>query len=68
MSYAKAIKWNKKHPMGTKQQIIMHTNSGFWPSGSFSKKWIAYAEECERKGLSYLDIESYYKSLNIKSA
>jgi hypothetical protein len=64
MSYNKAIKWNKKHPKGTKQPVIMHANSGFWPSIAFSKKWIKYAEECESKGETYLDIESYYRKGN----
>lgn len=62
MSYAKAMKWNKKHPKGTKQPVIMHTNSGFWPSGSFIKKWVAYAEKQEAADLPYLDCETYYKT------
>ncbi len=62
MSYAKMMKWNKKRPKGTKQPIIMHSDSGFWPSISFSKKWIEYATELENKGLPYMDIEAYYKS------
>ena len=62
MSYKKAMKWNRQHPKGTKQPVIMHTNSGFWPSGAFGEKWRTYAQEQEEKGLPYMDCESYYKS------
>jgi hypothetical protein len=62
MSYAKMMKWNKKRPKGTKQPVIMHSDSGFWPSGAFSKKWIAYAEELCKQGKPYLSIEEYYYS------
>jgi hypothetical protein len=62
MSYEKMMKWNKKHRKGTKQTVIMHTNSGFIPSQKFSERWIKYANEQEAKGLPYMDIEQYYNS------
>lgn len=62
MSYTKMMKWNKKRPKGTKQPIIMSTNSGFWPSGAFVIQWVKYAEGMEAKGLPYLSSEEYYKS------
>lgn len=62
MSYEKMIRWNKKRPKGTKQPIIFSTNSGFWPSGSFIEKWAEYVAECKKKGIVYLDCESYYRS------
>lgn len=62
MSYKKMMNWNRKHRKGTKQPVIMHTESGFWPSAAFSKKWRAYAEEQERQGLPYMSMEQYYRS------
>lgn len=62
MSYSKMIKWGKRHRKGTKQPVIAHTNSGFWPSGSFTKEWIEYGMEQEAKGLPYLSCEEYYQN------
>lgn len=39
MSYKQAMKWARKHPKGTKQDIIMSTGSGFWPSISWSENF-----------------------------
>jgi len=55
------MQWQRTHKKGTKQPVIMHTNAGFWPSQSFMKKWIAYAEECERNSLQPLNCEEYYR-------
>lgn len=60
MSYEKAMKWSKKHPKGTKQPILMHTESGFTPSLSFYKKWLLYATPLDNLGLPYMDMETYY--------
>jgi hypothetical protein len=60
MSYKKAMRWNKKHPKGTKQPVIMHTNSGFWPSGAFLKQYAAYVAQCKKDHISALGCEAYY--------
>lgn len=62
MSYTKAMKWQRTHRKGTKQPVIMHTDSGFWPSTAFCKKWVAYAEALEKDGKPYLDCEAYYNA------
>lgn len=60
MSYAKMMKWNKRHSKGMRQPVLMSTNSGFWPSGAFIKKWAEYAEKCENEGKPYLECQQYY--------
>ena len=62
MSYEKMIKWNKKHRKGTKQTVIMHTESGFWPSNTFMDKYFKYQQQCVTDGVQPLDCETYYKS------
>lgn len=62
MSYAKMMRWNKKHPKGTKQPVIMHTNSGFTPSKSFLDKYFKYREQCMKEGKTPLDCEAFYYS------
>lgn len=66
MSYEKAIKWGNKRPKGTKQPVLMHTDSGFWPSGALTRKWLAYAEPLDKEGLPYMDIETFYKTPSLK--
>lgn len=61
MSYKKMMKWNKKHPKGTRQTVIMHTNSGFTPSFAFLEEWYKYVESCKEKGIVSLSCEDYYK-------
>jgi hypothetical protein len=59
----KMMKWNKNHRKGTKQCCIFHTESGFWPSGSWlTKHWIPYVEKCKKEGIKPMDCEQYYKS------
>jgi len=60
MSYNKMMKWNKKRPKGTRQPVIMHTGSGFWPSISFLNKYFAYREQAEKSGLIPVECEIYY--------
>lgn len=60
MSYAKAIKWGKKHPKGTRQPVVMHTNSGFWPSHSFLKEFWKYQEACKASNVEPLECKPYY--------
>jgi hypothetical protein len=62
MSYTKAMKWNKKHPKGTKQNNIMHTDSGFWPSLAFIEEYEEYEEECKKNNVTPLLMREYYKS------
>lgn len=62
MSYEKMMKWNRKHRKGTKQPVIMHTNSGFTPSLAFLDDYFEYREECKQKGTEPLSCEEYYKS------
>jgi hypothetical protein len=62
MSYEKAIRWHKKHVKGTKQPVLMHTNSGFWPSHSFLVGFWAYQERCGVIGVEPMECEAYYKA------
>jgi hypothetical protein len=64
MSYEKAMKWNRKHPKGTKQPILMHTESGFTPSESFLVKYFNYRGIAENLGLTPIDCEQYYNLSN----
>lgn len=61
MSYAKAMKWGKRHPKGTRQPILMHTNSGFWPSGGYLKEdfW-PYQEACKAEGVEPVECKTHY--------
>jgi hypothetical protein len=56
------MKWQMKHPKGTNQAIIMHTESGFQPSYAFMKKYFKYRQQCEAENKMPLDCESYYRS------
>lgn len=57
------MKWNKKHPKGTRQPILMHTNSGFTPSSAFLDDYFEYRAECKIAGTIPLECEEYYKTL-----
>lgn len=63
MSYNKMMKWNRKHPKGTRQPILMSTESGFWPSGAWLEHdWWPYLKRCEAEGIKPMECEAYYKS------
>lgn len=62
MSYNKMMNWHRKHRKGTKQPVIMHTNSGFTPSLSFLDKYFQYKAKCEVNGNTPLTCEEYYNS------
>ena len=66
MSYAKMIKWNKKHPKGTKQPVIMYasTERTFTPSVAYMNKYFIYREKCEKDGIEPKDCEEYYYARN----
>jgi hypothetical protein len=64
MSYAKAMKWNRKHPKGTRQPVLMHTESGFTPSISFLDKYFNYRERAEAAGIEPHECEFYYHNKN----
>jgi len=61
MSYKQAMKWAKKHPKGTRQNVIMSIGSGFWPSGAYlTEVYFPYREQCEKDGIEPLGCEEYY--------
>ncbi len=64
MSYAKMMKWNKKHPKGTKQNVISYTSDKptFTPSLSFLDKYFRYVSLCEAEGTTPLEMETYYQN------
>ena len=62
MSYDKMMKWNKKRPKGTKQPILMHTNSGFTPSMTFLNDYFEYRAKSEAIGREPISCEEYYNT------
>lgn len=60
MSYEKAMKWNRKHPKGTRQTCIMHTDSGFTPSSAYLDSYFEYRKECEDVGIEPAECKEYY--------
>ncbi len=64
MSYAKAMKWQRTHPKGTRQPCLFHTNSGFWPSGGFLREdYWPYLERCKQDGTEPMGCEEYYRAM-----
>lgn len=62
MSYTKMMKFNKKHPKGTHQVCLMHTESGFTPSNSFLGKYFEYRKQSEVIGREPIGCEDYYNT------
>lgn len=61
MSYAKAMKWAKQHPKGTRQPVLMSTGSGFWPSGGYLRDdYWPYRAACEALGVEPLECKAHY--------
>jgi hypothetical protein len=61
MSYSKMMKWQKKHPKGTRQPVLFHTNSGFWPSRSYIlNSYNPYSEACEIAGVKPWSVKKHY--------
>jgi hypothetical protein len=60
MSYKQAMKWQRKHIKGTKQPVLMHTNSGFWPSQGFLEDYWEYTAACEASKVAPLGCKEYY--------
>jgi hypothetical protein len=57
------MKWNRRHPKGTRQTCIMHTNSGFTPAITWLEhNWWPYLEKCKAQGIEPMECETYYKS------
>lgn len=54
------MKWNRKHPKGTRQPVLMHTDSGFTPSLAFLDDYFEYRAECEAAGIPPAKCEEYY--------
>ena len=52
MSYTKMMKWNRRHPKGTKQTVIFHTEGSFTPSLSFSITVLSTGRSVKAKGLN----------------
>ena len=64
MSYNQAMKWQKTHRKGTHQPIIMHTNSGFWPSYAFlMEDYIPYTEQCKINEIIPITCQEYYNAI-----
>ena len=64
MSYEQAVDWQKAHPGGTRQTVIMSTGSGFWPSLAWlDKEWWPYVELCAAHGFAEppLSQEEFYE-------
>ncbi len=64
MSYAQMMKWNKKHPRGTRQPMIFSTGGGFTPSHAFLvEDYWPYVDKCKKEGIEPMGSEEYYKSI-----
>jgi hypothetical protein len=63
MSYAKAMKWQRTHRKGTRQPVIMSTDSGFWPAHGWLKNtfW-PYLKQCEAAGIEPMVCQAYYNA------
>jgi hypothetical protein len=62
MSYKQAMKWARKHPKGTRQHLIMSTNSGFWPARAFLENdYWPYADACRVAGVEPVSCEIFYR-------
>lgn len=63
MSYDQSVKWTRKHPKGTRQPVLMHTNSGFWPARAWIlESWQPYLERCRDANAQPLECEAFYRS------
>jgi hypothetical protein len=60
VNYKQAMKWSRKHPKGTKQPVIMSTNSGFWPSRGTIESYQCYADACQKIDAQPLPIKEHY--------
>jgi hypothetical protein len=61
MSYSQSVKWSKRHPKGTRQPVLMHTGSGFWPSRAFLElDFWPYLERCKQLSVKPIDCKEYY--------
>jgi hypothetical protein len=61
MNYKQAMIWSRRHPKGTKQPVLMSTDSGFWPSLGTIENYGDYTEACRTLGTKPLPIEQHYK-------
>lgn len=60
MSYTKAMKWAKRHPKGTRQPVLMHTDRGFTPSKSFLDEYWKYLDKCREINVTPVECEYFY--------
>ena len=62
MSYQQAIRWSQKHPKGTRQTVIMHTGSGFWPAEAWLREnYWPYLDACAGLEVEPLACEAFYR-------
>lgn len=54
------MKWQRTHRKGTKQPIIMHTNSGFTPSSAYLDSYFEYRARCEAVNITPATCKEYY--------
>lgn len=61
MSYAKAMRCGRKHPKDTRQPVLMHTDSGFWPAHSWVvEDWEPYVQLCKERGVQPMECKAFY--------
>jgi len=61
MSYAQAMKWQKKHPKGTRQYMGFDSCSGFTPAIAWiDGDWMPYIAACREIGAEPLKQRRYY--------
>lgn len=61
MSYKQAMRWAKKHPRGTRQPVLMHTGSGFWPAWSWTVGMLQpYIAACAAIGVEPVNGKEFY--------
>lgn len=64
MSYHQAMKWGRKHPKGTHQDVICSAHGGFTPSiGFLNHDYWPYRNECARIGVKPIECEEYYRQM-----
>lgn len=63
MSYKQMIRWNRSHPKGTRQPIILSAASGFWPSGEWLENdFQPYVRACAEIDVEPVDCEMFYRA------
>lgn len=64
MDYTRAMRWQRTHRKGTRQPVILHTQSGFWPAEAFLREdYWPYVEQCKADGVEPLSVRAYYEQI-----